>query len=142
MTKCICFIILLNSKGASAFNNFFKDTYFDNTAECNENIKDMVRTALKLGVNYFDVAPWYGHAQTRLAIGLEDIPRDSYYLATKVGRYNSDKSPTEWFDFSYQRTIESVENSLSIFKTNYIDLIQVVIFFGLYQTILEPLGEF
>jgi aryl-alcohol dehydrogenase-like predicted oxidoreductase len=80
---------------------------------------------MDLGINYFDVAPWYGNAQHRLAIGLEDVPRSSYYLATKIGRYNSDKEPTEWFDFSYQRTIDSVEESLSLFKTDYVDLIQV-----------------
>ena len=107
------------------FNNFFKDSYFESNAENILKIKLIIKTAIDLGVNYFDVAPWYGDAQFRLAIGLEEIPRNSYYLATKVGRYNCDKPATEWFDFSYQKTIESVDRSLEIFKTSYIDLIQV-----------------
>ena len=71
------------------------------------------------------MAPWYGNAQNLLAIGLQDHKRSSYYLANKVGRYNVDKSPSEWFDFSYKRTISSVEESLKIFNCDYFDLIQV-----------------
>jgi predicted oxidoreductase len=67
----------------------------------------------------------YGVAETLLSYALKQHQRSSYYLATKVGRYNSDKPCNEWFDFSYKKTIESVENSLRIFDTEYIDLIQV-----------------
>lgn len=84
-----------------------------------------------MGINYFDVAPWYGNAQYLLSKGLENHERFSYYLATKVGRYNSDKDPSEWFDYSYKRTIESVEESLKIFNTDYLDLVQVKIDFYL-----------
>ena len=42
-----------------------------------------------------------------------------------MGRYNSDKKQKDWFDFSFERTILSVEESLRIFKCDYIDLIQV-----------------
>ena len=67
----------------------------------------------------------YGKAENLLSQALKDHPRSCYYLATKVGRYNSDKPCNEWFDFSYKRTIESVENSLKLFECDYIDLIQV-----------------
>ena len=67
----------------------------------------------------------YGVAETLLSYALKQHQRSSYYLATKVGRYNSDKPCNQWFDFSYEKTIESVENSLRIFDTEYIDLIQV-----------------
>lgn len=107
------------------FNNFFKDSSFSDTEESFEKIRNIINTAFRLGINYFDVAPWYDNAQRRLAVGLKGHERSKYYLATKVGRYNSDKNPTEWFDFSYKRTIESVEESLKIFETDYIDLIQV-----------------
>ena len=113
------------SFGASVFNNFFKDATFDNSPESLNRVKSIIRTAISVGINYFDVAPWYGNAQYLLAVGLEEIPRSSYYLATKIGRYNSDKGPKDWFDFSYERTIESVENSLKLFNTDHIDLIQV-----------------
>ncbi|CAF0745779.1 unnamed protein product [Brachionus calyciflorus] len=113
------------SFGASVFNNFFKDANFNYTPESLQNVKDIISKAFSLGINYFDVAPWYGNAQQLLAIGLKDHQRSSYYLTTKVGRYNVEKDPTEWFDFSYQRTISSVNESLAIFNTSYIDLIQI-----------------
>lgn len=117
-----------NKQGASVFNNFFNDASFTNTEESLENVRRIIRTAIENGINYFDVAPWYGNAQNLLAVGLKEHDRSKYYLATKVGRYNSDKKASEWFDFSYKRTIESVENSLRIFETDYIDLIQVFLF--------------
>ncbi|RNA06535.1 L-galactose dehydrogenase-like [Brachionus plicatilis] len=111
--------------GASVFNNFFKDSNFNYSSESLQNIKNIISKAFELGINYFDVAPWYGNAQELLAIGLKDHDRSSYYLSTKVGRYNVEKPVSEWFDFSYQKTISSVEQSLKIFDTNYIDLIQI-----------------
>jgi aryl-alcohol dehydrogenase-like predicted oxidoreductase len=49
-----------------------------------------VHAALDLGINYFDVAPAYGAtmAETVLGKALRGIPRDHYYLSTKVGRYS------------------------------------------------------
>lgn len=107
------------------FNNFFKDSKFDLGSESVAAVKGIISKALELGINYFDVAPWYGNAQYLLAEGLRDHPRNNYYLATKVGRYNSDMKPAFWFDFSAKRTRESVEESLRLFDTEYIDLIQV-----------------
>ncbi|CAH1977442.1 unnamed protein product [Acanthoscelides obtectus] len=54
---------------------------------------------------------------------LEEIPRKAYYLATKVGRY--EKDPKLMFDFSAEKTRESVEKSLKTLKVDYVDLIQV-----------------
>lgn len=107
------------------FNNFFKDSKFDLGPESVVKVKGIINTALELGINYFDVAPWYGNAQLLLARALCNQPRSKYYLATKVGRYNSEKNPQEWFDFSANRTRKSVEESLQLFQTDYIDIIQV-----------------
>ena len=111
--------------GSSCFNNFFLDSNFDYSPDSLANVKSIINKAFELGINYFDTAPWYNNAQHLLAIGLNDHERSSYYLATKIGRYNSDKKPAEWFDFSYERTVRSVEESLKIFNCDYIDLIQV-----------------
>jgi len=73
-----------------------------------------------------EISTRYGVSEILLSDALKDYPRSSYYLATKVGRYSSDKPCNEWFDFSYKRTIESVENSLQLFGTDYIDLMQVI----------------
>lgn len=80
-----------------------------------------VRTALDLGVNLVDVSPYYGltTAETVLGRALAGVPRDSYVLATKVGRYGDDD-----FDFSARRVTTSVDESLSRLGVDHIDLIQ------------------
>jgi len=80
-----------------------------------------VHTAIDLGINYIDVSPYYGNtkAETVLGKALKEIPRDAYYLATKVGRFG----PGE-FDYSAKRAIASVDESLKRLGVDYIDVIQ------------------
>lgn len=54
---------------------------------------------------------------------LKDIPRNAYYIGTKVGRYETD--PTKMFDFSREKTLWSVEHSLKLLGLDYVDIIQV-----------------
>ena len=83
--------------------------------------KRSVHYAIERGINYFDVAPFYGRtlAETRLGEALVGY-RDKVILASKVGRYDLDE-----FDFSANRVIKSVEESLIRLKTEYIDVFQV-----------------
>ena len=64
---------------------------------------DAVFTAIDLGMNFIDVSPYYGHykAETVLGKALKEIPRDKYYLSTKVGRYGKDGVNT--WDYSGKR---------------------------------------
>lgn len=80
-----------------------------------------VHTALDLGVNFIDVSPFYGYTKAEQVLGkaLRGIPRDGYYLATKVGRYGDAE-----FDFSGKRTLASVDESLSRLGVDYLDIIQ------------------
>lgn len=82
---------------------------------------ETVATALSHGVNYFDVAPYYGltKAETALGAALKGVRRESYTLATKVGRYGD-----SLWDFSRDATLRSVEESLSRLGCDYIDVIQ------------------
>ncbi|MGW4895733.1 aldo/keto reductase [Kitasatospora sp. NPDC004240] len=82
---------------------------------------DAVRTALDLGVNLFDVAPYYGDtaAESLLGRALRGVGRDSYLLATKVGRYGRAD-----FDFSAPRVRSSVTESLARLGADHLDLIQ------------------
>ncbi|KFM61768.1 General stress protein 69, partial [Stegodyphus mimosarum] len=59
-----------------------------------------VLEAVKSGINYIDTAPFYGHGKAEKVLGkaLKNIPRDTYYLATKVGRYGPELQ--NMFDFS------------------------------------------
>lgn len=82
---------------------------------------ETVETALAHGINYFDVAPYYGltRAESALGTALKGVPRHHYMLATKVGRYGD----SQW-DFSREATLRSVDESLQRLRTDYIDLIQ------------------
>jgi L-galactose dehydrogenase len=82
-----------------------------------------VRYAIDQGVNYFDVAPYYGGtlAETRLGQALVGR-RDSIILATKVGRYKV--LDGEVFDFSAARVRSSLEQSLRRLRTDHVDVYQ------------------
>ena len=90
----------------------------------NEGIR-AVHTAIDNGINFIDVSPYYGHlkAETVLGKALKEIPRDKYYLSTKVGRYGKDGINT--WDYSAKRATESVYESMERLNVDYIDLINV-----------------
>ncbi len=77
-----------------------------------------VHCAIDLGINYFDVAPYYGRtlAETRLGAALEGR-RGKVVLATKCGRYD-----VASFDFSAARIRRSIEESLRRLRTDYLDV--------------------
>lgn len=83
-----------------------------------------VHTAIDHGINLIDTAPFYGltKAETVLGRALREIPRESYLLATKVGRYGYKASD---FDFSAERVRRSVDESLVRLGVDHIDFIQV-----------------
>jgi len=78
-----------------------------------------VRVALDLGITHIDTSPYYGRGMSEVLLGvaLRDVPRDSYTLSTKLGRYDVDK-----FDFSARRVVESVDVSLHRLGVDHIDL--------------------
>ena len=75
-----------------------------------------VYTAIEGGMNFIDVSPYYGHykAETVLGKALKNVPRDKYYLSTKVGRYGKDGVNT--WDYSAKRAEESVYESKNFSK--------------------------
>lgn len=79
-----------------------------------------VRVALDVGMNFIDTSPYYGRGMSEVLLGqvLPDVPRDSYYLETKLGRY----APRH-FDFSARRVEESVDVSLERMKVDYLDVV-------------------
>ena len=84
-----------------------------------------VHTAVDNGLNFIDVSPYYGHMKAEIVLGkaLKEIPRDKYYLSTKVGRYGKDG--VNLWDYSAKRTLESVYESMERLNVDYIDLINV-----------------
>jgi L-galactose dehydrogenase len=78
-----------------------------------------VRVALDLGMNFIDTSPYYGRGMSEVLLGvaLRDVPRDSYVLGTKLGRYDA-----RHFDFSAARVVESVDVSLHRMGVEYLDI--------------------
>ncbi|MEM1083656.1 MAG: aldo/keto reductase [Verrucomicrobiota bacterium] len=101
------------SFGASSLGAEFRSITLD------EAMKS-TRTALDLGMNFIDVSPYYGRgmAEIMLGMGLKDVPRDSYKLCTKAGRYTETH-----FDYSAKRMEESLHISLQRLKTDYLDVL-------------------
>ncbi|MXY29349.1 aldo/keto reductase [Candidatus Poribacteria bacterium] len=76
-----------------------------------------VHRAIDLGINYLDTAPLYGESERRVGLALADGWREKIYLATKTGTH------PEWRgDFSGPGTRRSVENSLRLLGTDYLDV--------------------
>ena len=84
-----------------------------------------VHEAVEGGINFIDVSPYYGHLKAEMVLGkaLRDIPREKYYLSTKVGRYGKDGRNT--WDYSAERARSSVFESMERLGIDYIDLINV-----------------
>jgi len=79
-----------------------------------------VRTALECGLGLIDTSPFYGRGMSEVLLGLalEGVPRDSYLLCTKLGRYD-----LAHFDFSARRVAESIDVSLHRLGTDHLDIV-------------------
>ena len=106
------------SFGASSLGSVFRETNEKESFEA-------VETAIEGGINFIDVSPYYGHykAETVLGKALRNIPRDKYFLSTKVGRYGKDGVNT--WDYSAKRVTDSVYESMERLGIDHIDLINV-----------------
>ena len=84
-----------------------------------------VFTAIEHGMTFIDVSPYYGHTKAETVLGgaLTELPRESFLLSTKVGRYGA--NGVNLWDYSAQRTRESVFESMERLHVDYIDLINV-----------------
>ncbi len=122
------------SFGASSLGGVFHDI------KETEGIR-AVETAVENGINFIDVSPYYGHykAETVLGKALRNIPRDKYYLSTKVGRYGANGVNT--WDYSGKKATESVYESMERLGIGHIDLINVhdIEFADLHQVVEETL---
>lgn len=100
------------SFGASSLGQEFRNVDLNEAMRC-------VHVAMDNGMNLIDTSPYYGRGLSECLLGkvLPEIPRDSYFLSTKLGRYAPDH-----FDFRPERVIESVDISLERMKLDHIDL--------------------
>jgi D-threo-aldose 1-dehydrogenase len=95
----------------------------------------VVDQAWQLGLRYFDTAPRYGAglAERRLGAGLRGRPREEFVVSTKVGRLLG-PGRSEWvgapelvdyFDFSQDATLRSLEQSLGRLGLDRVDIVFV-----------------
>jgi aryl-alcohol dehydrogenase-like predicted oxidoreductase len=85
-----------------------------------EEAMGSVRVALDCGLNFIDTSPFYGRGMSEVLLGvaLKGVPRESYTLCTKLGRYD-----LAHFDFSARRVAESVDVSLHRLGTDHLDIV-------------------
>ena len=105
---------------------------------------DVVAHAVDAGVRYIDTAPDYGFglAEVRVGAALRSRPRASWVLSTKVGRLLRADAPPDpghfvgghpifvetpavnpVFDFSYEATLTSLEESLDRLGLDRVDVV-------------------
>src|SRR4051794_35083876 len=101
------------SFGASSMGQEFRPV------DLNEALRS-VRVALDLGLNFIDTSPFYGRGMSEclLGVALRGVPRDSYLLGSKLGRYDR-----AHFDFSTRRVVESVDVSLHRMGVDHLDIL-------------------
>jgi L-galactose dehydrogenase len=115
------FLVSLLSFGTSSLAGVFRSGLDENESH------QVVESVIKSGINVIDSAAWYGFGLAEEILGralkARNIPRQAYYLQTKCSRFLPDVE--EQFDFTYDRTIKSVEESLARMQVDYIDCVQV-----------------
>jgi D-threo-aldose 1-dehydrogenase len=97
-----------------------------------ETARAVVERAWELGIRYFDTAPYYGSgdAERRLGAVLCERPRDAFVVSTKVGRllrpgesgWRGAPPLQAYFDFSYDATLRSLEQSLERLGLDRVDV--------------------
>ena len=101
------------SFGASSLGGEFRSVKLD-------EVLASVRVAIDSGLNFIDTSPFYGRGMSEVLLGiaLEGVPRNSYTLCTKLGRYD-----LAHFDFTGRRVFESVDVSLHRLRTDHLDIV-------------------
>lgn len=83
-----------------------------------------IRAAIDLGINFIETAPYHGSARSEAVLGkaLKEIPRQSFYLATHVGRSGPEQKQ---FDFTAAGVARAVDETLQRLRLAHIDLLQI-----------------
>jgi aryl-alcohol dehydrogenase-like predicted oxidoreductase len=117
--------------GASSIGAEFRSIQIDEALRA-------VHVALDRGMNFIDTAAYYGRGMSEIMLGrvLPEIPRDTYLLSTKLGRY----APAH-FDFSARRVAESIDVSLERMRIEYVDIVfcHDIEFVDLNQVVTETI---
>lgn len=86
------------------------------------DLDHLLTIAAQLGINLIDTAPAYGASEERLGRLLKG-QRDQWVISTKAGEEFIEGVST--FDFSAAAISASVERSLRLLKTDYLDILLI-----------------
>ena len=84
-------------------------------------VVELFELAQSLGINFIDTAPAYGSSEQRVGELLPD--RHDWVIVTKVGEIFENGQSR--FDFSFDYTVSSVEQSLKKLKRDVLDVVLV-----------------
>ena len=91
-----------------------------------EQVNDLLSTAVRLGIRYFDTAPAYGLSEERFGSFLKTIDqsqRQNVIVATKCGEHWDSATSTTYVDHSYGALCASIDQSL--IRLAKIDILQI-----------------
>jgi aryl-alcohol dehydrogenase-like predicted oxidoreductase len=85
-------------------------------------IRSLLELAADLGINLLDTAPAYGSSMERLGKLLPG-PRERWVIVSKAGEF-FDQGRSR-FDFGFDATVRTVEQSLRTLNTDYLDAVLI-----------------
>ena len=94
--------------------------WFGSDKSSDQDTVEGVRRAIELGINFLDTSAAYGESERRVGLALAGGWREKIYLETKTGTH-----PEHRGDYSAATTRWSVENSLRLLKTEYLDSVLI-----------------
>ncbi|MBQ5391181.1 MAG: aldo/keto reductase, partial [Spirochaetales bacterium] len=103
-------MVTLGSTGITVNKNGFGALPIQRISE--EDAVKLLRKAYNAGMRFFDTSRKYTDSEKKIGIAFENIPRDSYYIATKTGAQTGDQLRTD------------IETTLQMLKTDYVDIYQ------------------
>ena len=103
-------MVTLGSTGITVNKNGFGALPIQRVSE--EDAVKLLRKAYNAGMRFFDTSRKYTDSEKKIGIAFENIPRDSYFIATKTGAQTGDQLRAD------------IETTLQMLKTDYVDIYQ------------------
>lgn len=85
-------------------------------------VEELVKTALDLGINFFDHADIYGLGESEKLFG-EVLKRNPQFREKMIIQSKCGIVPGKCYDFSQKHILECVDNSLQNLNTDYLDIL-------------------
>lgn len=103
-------MVTLGSTGITVNKNGFGALPIQRISE--DDAVRLLRKAYNAGMRFFDTSRKYTDSEKKIGIAFENIPRDSYFIATKTGAQTGDQLRAD------------IETTLQMLKTDYVDIYQ------------------